>query len=218
MDKVLKVIGQANMSVAPDTLNVNLKLNGIKKEYNDALDEASKETLTIKDILENIGFDREDVKTSHFKVEPKFTTRKNDKGELKNEFVGYEYTHSMTVSFANDSERLGKVIAQITHCDVKVKLDIRYTVEDTEKVKEELMVAAVNDAKRKAAVLAKGFGVKLKEIQTINYSRDELDFYSGPFDYGMHSKMMTASNESYDFEFSPENIELEDSVNVIWSL
>ena len=94
-----------------------------------------------------------------------------------------------------------------------------YTVKDPEAAKNELLGRAVKDAKAKAAVLADASDVKLKEIQTIDYSWDELDFEVRPMsDMMLRSEKCMEAGGSYDFDIEPDDIEVSDTVTVVWEI
>ena len=82
---------------------------------------------------------------------------------------------------------------------------------------------AVTDAKDKAAVLTQAAGVTLKGIQSIDYSWGEIDFEYKPMN-GMLmadeclAAPMAISGTSYDMDIEPDDIEVSDTVTVLWEI
>ena len=82
--------------------------------------------------------------------------------------------------FDPDKKRLGKILYALVQCELKPEFRISYTVKDPEAAKNELLGKAVKDAKEKAAVLSEAADVKLKDIQSIDYSWGEINFEVNP--------------------------------------
>lgn len=80
---------------------------------------------------------------------------------------------------------------------------------------------AVADAKEKAAVLTAAAGVKLKDIQSIDYSWKEINFEYQPMRKAMLAEdcMMTPSaGGSYDIDIESDDITVSDTVSVVWGI
>ena len=102
----------------------------------------------------------------------------------------------------------------MAHCDVEVNFDIKYTVKDKEKVKNDLLEKAVEDATTKAKVLSKASGVKLKEILNIDYTWGEINITSEPkIDW-----MMIKEETSYNIDIEAEDIDVQDTVTITWAI
>jgi uncharacterized protein YggE len=94
-------------------------------------------------------------------------------------------------------------------------------VSDPEAAKNELLGKAVTDAAQKAAVLTTAAGVSLREIQSIDYSWGEINFEVQPMKRMMMTEDCIAapmSAESYDMDIEPDDIEVSDTVTVIWEI
>ena len=141
----------------------------------------------------------------------------------KQRFVGYKFRHMMKVEFLSDNDLLGKVLFALANCPVKPEFRLSYTVSDPEAAKNELLGKAVTDAKDKAAVLTQAAGVTLKGIQSIDYSWGEIDFEYKPMN-GMLmadeclAAPMAISGTSYDMDIEPDDIEVSDTVTVLWEI
>ncbi len=122
------------------------------------------------------------------------------------------------MDFESDNEKLGKVVYALAHSDIRPEFRISYTVKDQEAAKKELLGKAVQDAKEKAVVLADASGVALKDIQRIDYTWGQLDFEARPMNDMVMCKMSVAGSESYDMAIEPDDIEVTDTVTVIWEI
>ena len=219
--RTIRVTGKGQIKIQPDMTRITLSLEGTYPEYGEALRRSSQDTEQIKDLLTGFGFERSDLKTLSFHVDTEYESYK-DHGAYKQRLVGYKYHHTMKVEFESDNDRLGRVLYALAHCQVRPEFRLSYTVKDPEAAKNELLGKAIADAKAKAAVLTGAAGVALKDIQSIDYSWGQINFEVQP----MNRMLMveeccdSAINEvgSYDMDIEPDDIEVSDTVTVIWEI
>ena len=79
MDKTLKVIGKASLSIKPDLTSIKFTLAKTKTNYEELIAEVDNDTNLLKDILVNLGFIRTDVKTKNFIIEPNYEQIKDNR-------------------------------------------------------------------------------------------------------------------------------------------
>ena len=107
----------------------------------------------------------------------------------------------------------------LANSELTPEFSLSYTVKDKEASKNQLIGAAVIDARSKAEVLAEAAGVTLGKVLSINYSMGEPDFVVRPM-----AKMMMARNESadmaggYSINIEPDDIQVSDTVTIVWSV
>ena len=219
--RLIKVTGKGNLKVKPDVTRITITLEGCYKVYEESQRRSSEDTESLKDVLEGLGFKREDVKTLSFNVNTKRESYQTKTGNWKERFVGYEFRHVMKVEFDSDNARLGKVLYALANAEkITPEFRLSYTVKDKEASKNELLGKAVEDAKAKAVVLSKAAGVKLKQIQSIDYSWGEINFECSPMGESLrnHSVMACKASGAYDVNVEPDDIEVSDTVTVIWEI
>ena len=214
--KTIRVTGKGQLKVHPDMTRITMELTGRRWDYGETLEQSSKDTEQMKDLLVPFGFARTDVKTLSFDVETEYEDYK-EKGAWKQKFIGYQYTHVLKVEFESDNARLGKILFALAHCKLHPEFRLSYTVKDPEAVKNELLGKAVQDAIAKARVLSNAAGLKLGEIQNMDYSWGQIDFEVSP----MSKKLAMCEYEcrapgSYDMDIEPDDIEVNDTVTVVW--
>jgi len=161
------------------------------------------------------------LKTLNFSIDTEYESYR-EKDVYKQRFVGYRFRHVMKLEFDSDNERLGKVLYALANCSVKPEFRLSYTVKDPEAAKNELLGKAVMDAKEKAAVLSHAAGVALMDIQSIDYSWGEINFEVHPMNRMlMAEECMEAPVSgagSYDMDIEPDDIEVSDTVTVLWEI
>ena len=209
--RFIKVTGKGNLKVKPDLTRITITLEGCDEIYEEALRRSTKDTERLKDLLEKQGFARDDVKTLSFNVNTKYESYQDKDNCWKERFVGYEFRHVLKVEFDSDNARLGKILYALAGAEkIKPEFRLSYTVKDKEASKNELLGRAVEDAKAKAAVLTAAAGVKLVEIQSIDYSWGEIDFECSPMQSGFNALPMMARkmDGAYDIDIEPDDIEV----------
>ncbi len=220
--RTIRVTGKGQIKVKPDTTRITISLEGTWPEYGETLRHSSQDTERLKDVLSAFGFERSDLKTLNFNVETEYESYK-DKGSYKQRLIGYKFTHMMKVEFPSDNDRLGKVLYALANCPLKPEFRLSYTVSDPEAAKNDLLGKAVTDAKEKASVLTQAAGVTLKDIQSIDYSWGEIDFEYRPMNRMLMAdeylaRPMVAESPSYDMDIEPDDIEVSDTVTVLWEI
>ena len=220
--RTIRVTGKGQIKVKPDTTRITMSLEGTWPEYGETLRHSSQDTERLKDVLSAFGFERSDLKTLNFNVETEYESYK-DKGTYKQRLIGYKFTHMMKVEFPSDNDRLGKALYALANCPLKPEFRLSYTVSDPEAAKNDLLGKAVTDAKEKASVLTQAAGVTLKDIQSIDYSWGEIDFEYRPMNRMLMAdeclaRPMAAESPSYDMDIEPDDIEVSDTVTVLWEI
>ncbi len=218
--RTIRVTGKGQIKVKPDMTRITVSLEGTYPDYGETLRRSSEDTERMKDLLAAFGFERSDLKTLNFSVDTEYE-RYKDRDTYKQRFVGYKFHHMMKVEFLSDNERLGEVLYALANCPVKPEFRLSYTVSDPESAKNELLGKAVTDAREKAGVLTRAAGVELKDIQSIDYSWGEINFEVHPMNRMlMADECMAAPTavESYEMDIEPDDIDVSDTVTVIWEI
>ena len=217
--RTIRVTGKGQIKVRPDMTRITMSLEGLYKDYNETLRLSSQDTETLKDILSGFGFERSDLKTLNFSVDTEYESYKDRDGSYKQRFTGYRYRHMLKVEFDSDNERLGKILYALANGNVRPEFRISYTVKDPEATKNTLLGKAVKDAKEKASVLSEAAGIGLKDIQSIDYSWGEIDFEYRPMDGGiLAERCMAEPTAAYSLDIEPDDIEVSDTVTVVWEI
>ena len=68
--KTIRVTGKGNLKVHPDMIRIRITLVGRDTDYAETLQDSADSAETIKDLLVPFGFERTDLKTLSFNVEP----------------------------------------------------------------------------------------------------------------------------------------------------
>lgn len=218
MNRTITIKGIGRLSLKPNQTVVSLTLKTINKSYDKAMDAAARHLEQLREALGDIGFAKDDLKTTDFNVGTEYESERDKNGNYKRSFVGYSVTHQLKLKFDFDSQRLSKVLGAIAACVAEPELSVQFTVKDRDAVNAALLESACVNAKTKADILAGASGVTLGELISIDYSWGELRLFS-PTRYGMEDAcMMKASAAPTSIEIEPDDIDVSDSVTFVWEV
>ena len=218
--RTIRVTGKGQLKVRPDVTRITLDLNAVCPTYAEALKESSEKTEQLKNLLAQFGFERGDLKTLNFNVDTEYESYK-ERGAYKERLVGYRYVHRMKVEFPSDNDRLGKILYALMNSPAKPEFHLSFTVSDPEKAKNELLGNAVADAREKAAVLAQAAGIRLLDIQNIEYAWDRIDFEVRPMERMFFAEGAIDANPGFgklDMDIEPDDITVTDTVTLLWEI
>ena len=214
--RTIRVTGKGQLKLRPDTTRITMTLEGVYPDYGETLRHSSEDTEALKDVLSGFGFARTDLKTLNFSVDTEYESYR-ERDVYKQRFVGYRFQHMLKVEFPSDNERLGRILYALANCAVSPEFRLSYTVSDPEAAKNELLAKAVEDAKEKAAVLARAAGVTLQCIESIDYSWGEIDIEYRPMER-LAKPTQALMAKSYALDIEPDDIVISDTVTVIWEI
>ena len=219
MERIIRVTGKGSISVKPDRICLNLTLEDIYDKYEKTLEQSTMQVEILKDCFEKLGFQRNDLKTISFNVDTEYESYQDRQKIWKRRFKGYKFVHHMKIEFDADNKRLGKILYALSHAPVYPEFRIKYTVKDTESAKNRLLGKAVVDSKEKAQALTEAAGVMLGEVITIDYSWGEISVVSEPMTRHMVlAEERCMPNACYDIDIEPDDIEVTDTVTVVWAI
>lgn len=219
MDKTLKITGKGKASVKPDIIRLNMTMEESYKEYEVTLSQSSETTKILKELFVSLGFKKDDLKTRSFDIDTKYESYKAKDQSWKKKLVGYTYTHRMLIEFNADNKKLGEILYALAHSVIAPEISIEYTVSDPEKHKDELLKNAIEDSKHKAEVLANAADIELGDIVSIDYSWGEINFVSEPIqNFAFASAEKTMASTGYDIDIEADDIDVTDTVTVIWNM
>lgn len=205
MDKTMKITGKGKVSVKPDIIRLNMTMEESYKEYEVTLRQSSETTKILKELFVSLGFKNDDLKTRSFDINTKYESYKAKDQSWKKRLIGYTYTHHMLIEFDADNKKLGEILYALAHSVITPEISIEYTVSNPEK--------------HKAEVLANAADVKLGDIVSIDYSWGEINFVSEPIqNFAFASAEKTTGSPGYDIDIEADDIDVTDTVTVIWNI
>lgn len=204
MDRNIIVDGQGQMLVAPDLVEIRMTTTTFNRDYNTAINEATRNQNTLLQALNRNGFTKDMIETNAFRVEPIYQTNTNT-------LEGYQVIDQMTLRNKFQVDLVNLAISSINESGVPVEFQVLFTLADPSRYQQELLTKAFDDALNKAIILTNASMTTLgsiKKIESLNnflqpYSRMQADF----------SNLLNTP-----INFNPEKILLENRVVITWNL
>lgn len=161
--RTITVSGSGEITVEPDAAYVNL---GVLTKGKTA-DEAQQENAKIYEQLNKVLFDQfkienKDVKTVSFYVQPEYRYQEGKEPII----TGYTATHTIRITY-RDLDRIGELLDAATKAGVNQVNNVQFITEKSEEYELEAMKLAMENARRKAEVLAAAEGQKVKGVYQI---------------------------------------------------
>lgn len=208
--KTITVKGVGTVSIKPDYITIMLRIASKDKDYSKSVDNANERIAMLQNAITAVGFVKEDLKTLMFRVG---TFYDND---VKKQRATYVCNYGLKLSFDLDTNRLAQVLNAISDSGADANFNIQFTVKNPERVNQELLKSAAENARQKAEVLCAAAGVNLGELVSINYDWGEVSVVSASA-YSMDNRGMVRSAASVP-EFEPEDIQSTDSATFVWEI
>jgi len=216
VERTIRVKGKGKISVKPDMIRLDITANEVCKEYDEVIEKSALCIKKIKETVKRAGLSGKEIKTVKFDVDSKYESYRDKNGNYKSRLVGFQYTQNLYIKFPNDNSQLGKILYELSRCDISVEFSIKHTVKDITAVKNELLVNAVQDSKNKAEILSKASGVALGDIINIDYSWGEIEIYSEPIqNYYLAESTIS---EPYNIDIEADDIDVQDTVTIVWEI
>ena len=220
MERIRKVTGTGRMAVTPDQIQVDINAEGKSADYGETVSRSAADTGVLREAVQAAGLDPKDLKTTYFNVDTDFDRYQDETGGWRDHFIGYVYRHGLSITIPRDNDILGRLLYQLANCSVKTEFSFRHTVSDPKAAKNELLARAIADSKEKAEIIALNAGLTLGEIQSVDYSWQQMQIYSQPitmYGAGMTEKRL-ANIDSMDIDIEAADINIEDTVTIVWAV
>ena len=219
MMRTITVRGVGNVSARPDYITISMTIESIRKDYDEAMRDASERISKLQDVAVRSGYAKEDLKTTSFNVDTRYESVKDRQGNYKREFAGYACVYRLKLAFDFDSKQLAEVISCISNCGANPELSIAFTVRNPAKVSAELLESAALNARAKAEILCRASGCEMGQLISIDYNWGELNIVSRT-SYEMEDALMplAAMKKCCSPKIEPDDIDVSDTVAFTWEI
>lgn len=210
----ITVDAEAERFVSPDMAEISFTFTEEEKTLEEAQIKVNEKVESLTDLLSGKEISEEDIKTTNYNTNPRYEYNRTcgiygcESGER--ELVGYEVTQTVNVK-VRDLEIVGEVIGLSGEVEASYVNGPRLTVEDEEKIKDEVRKEAISKAKDKAKDLSKELGVRLGKL--VNFS-DGGDY---PIMFGRAETASVDFDDAYMAEEKALNIEVPTGENRIYA-
>lgn len=172
----INVSGTCEISVPADVGYIQMGVETQDKDVKEAQDDNAEAMQNILDAVMELGLTEEDITTSNYSIYPYYDYSNGSRSEEPDYYIV-----SNTVKIrVKDLDILGDIIDIATDAGANRAYSIYFDAEDTVASQDEALQKAVEDALRKADLIADAADVKIIGIQQIN---DQTYYSTGYYDY-----------------------------------
>ena len=161
----LSVDGQGTGTAAPDMATVTIGVTTQGKDAAKAQNDNAWVSNQIQAAVRGLGIAEKDIQTRNYSFYPNYSTDK----DRCNEVTGYTVNNSVIV-VVRDIKLTGKVIDAALNNGANEINSLDFSASDTKAVRKVALLNAVQDARDKADIIAKGLGKRIVGIQNVSES------------------------------------------------
>lgn len=183
---VLSVDGTGSTQVAPDQASVMIGITTHAENAQEAQNKNASIASNIQDALRSMGISEKCIQTRNYTFQPTFSTEKDH----ENEYDGYTVSNTIKVVL-NDTSLVGQVVDKALANGANRINSLDFSARNTQKPRKEALLAAINDAREKADIIAAGLGKTIIGVQNIS-ENSSMQIHN--YDNVMFSKAALSAN------------------------
>lgn len=205
----ITVEGNSETSISPNQATIQI---GINTSASDATEAENKNTQMVKQIqnaLQSIGTEKKEIKTTQYNFYPVYNNQENNRHQI----IAYTVNNSLSVT-VSDLSRVGLIIdAGVKNGATNID-SINFTVKDNESIKNTALIAAIENAKTKADIIAKTINKKIINVISVK----ENSIYFQPSTISRYALMKNDSLANNAPSINPDNIKVSANVEVVFEI
>ena len=160
----LNVNGSAQVTLSPDIAYISVGVHTENADANQAVSSNATQAQKIVDALKAAGIAEKDIRTSNFSITPQQQFDKD--GKLTGVIFVVDNTVYVTL---RDLTKIGDILGAAVSAGANNIYGIQFDVQDKTTALAGARQTAVENARKQAEELAQAAGVKLGDVQNINY-------------------------------------------------
>lgn len=161
--RTITVSGQGSVSAKPDMVEISA---GVQSEAATARQALRRNSATMRGViraLKDTGIAARDIRTSNISVNPRY---ERSRDQRQNKLTGYRVNNTVRVR-VRDIRQLGETLDQIVELGSNSVGGIRFIVSEADRLRDDARERAIENARRRAELLARAAGAELGRVHTI---------------------------------------------------
>lgn len=211
--RTITVQGEGTVTAKPDTASVSAGVMTEAKTARDALTANSEKMSGVMEAIAGAGIAEDDIRTSGFSVSPVYSQpeRRPDGSRPNAEIVGYRASNQVVVT-VRDLAKVGAVLDEVVTAGANNVNGISFYVDKAESLMDEARKRAVEDALRRASIMATAANANLGQVMTVS---EQGGYRPEPMMMRMAS---VEAGGAMDVPVAPGTQELRAAVNIVIAL
>lgn len=212
----LAVSGYSKLMVTPDITVINIEISTINTDYNNATHDLNQKSENIKELLRLKGIKDKHIKSENFEINKRYDYKNNARV-----YMGYEAKLNIQLEFLNDNDFANKITNIISSNNTEAEVNINFILSDSLRntTNDNLIKLAIQDAKRKAMIIASETNQELSHIENINYGIVNNTNSQASLNYSLARKSISYDKqENTNFTITPRQQTLSTQIEIYWML
>ena len=212
-ENIISVTGSAIASSSPDTLIVVLGLETEAKTASQSLSQNSEILNSIISSLISSGISEDDIQTSNFRIYPIYDSIKDSNGNYKQILIAYRVTNILSIQ-TDKIDSAGNIIDTAVSSGANRVDNVSFQLSDDkfEKISNDLITNAVNDAKQKAEKALTPLKQNIVGVKSVVIHDNSVPFFDNPMRASFDGIAMEPSMKSAPIMSGDEEIRTDVSV------
>jgi len=164
IERTISVNGYAEIDAVPDRATASAGVVAQASTAASAMEQNTRAMRGVLAALTGMGVEAADIRTSNLSVSPVFDEVRTPR--VAPRIVAYRVANTVTV-LVREPDRLGEILDALLTGGANTLNGVRFFVARDEALQDQLRVAAVRDARRRAAMMAEAAGATLGPVVTI---------------------------------------------------
>lgn len=161
---VVQVSGSSQKEVTPDVARISLSVNSLDAELEKAKNDNTQIVNRVMLAIKAQGVDEQQIKTDAYQVNPVYDYEKDQLPALK----GYRVNERLDITASID--KVGILVDEVTRAGANEINSIRFETANETEVKNEALTEAIQDALKKADVIASALHKRVGKVTLVNES------------------------------------------------
>ena len=216
----ITVSGEGEVFAVPDTATFSVTVQEEAKEVKDAQGVATKKINDIIAYLKGGGIEEKDIKTADYSVYPQYdyvqesVCREGYCPPGRQVLRGFQVSQTLIVK-VRDTEKAGDLLSGVGERGASSVSGLSFTIDDEEDLQREARGKAIEDARTKAAELAKQLNVRL--VRIVGFSENG-SYPPMPYAYGRGGDMAVMESKAMAPEIPVGENKIVSNVSVTYEI
>lgn len=220
MERTIDVSTNLSTQVAPDTINVDITIQGTSKTREECTARYNALLQTMKDALEQNGLPASILKNNRYSVTSHQVNRykKDNEGDyyVSEKIIrGYIFQANLSIKQHLEEDLVEKIWKALSSCGDEVTFSVEFSIEHNDTIKDNLSVDAIVTCHQKANLLAKAAGAKVVGLKHADYDFDRRELM---YKARNHSVFYDSDFENQVPAFDPSDIDIYCYVETSWDI
>ena len=215
-DALINVVGTGSIHVVPDVTRLEIRIDRLLKDYEEAYACAKENSSWMVKILEYNKLPGKLAKTIRMDISEHSEGIYKGGKYVGSKKEGYDLDQRIKVNLGMDNVLVNNIVRGIGKFIPNAQINIGYTQKDPRPTQLKMLERAVTDARDEAEIMAKAVGRELGDVKEIEYGEMEIHIYSQAREIHCAKEAVASTPNSLDI--TPDDLVVSDNVHVVWWL